>query len=75
MASVAAERTVDPWKDLDWIDARAPRTNHAVVALLSIAAIATGLQWLVALIAFQLVIGLIFCRRFCLACYLYFTVI
>ena len=75
MASVAAERTVDPWKDLDWIDARAPRTNHAVVALLSIAAIATGLQWLVALIAFQLVIGLTFGRRFCLACYLYFTVI
>ncbi len=75
MASTAAARTVDPWNDLDWIDARAPRTNHAFVALLSIVAIATGAEWLVALIAAQLVVGLTFGRRFCLACYLYFTVI
>ncbi len=75
MATAAATRTVDPWKDLDWIDARAPRTNHAVVALLSIIAIATGSEWLVAVIAAQLVVGLTFGRRFCLACYLYFAVI
>ena len=75
MTEAVATRTVDPWKDLDWIDARAPRTNHAVVAVLAILAIATGWEWLVALIALQLVVGLTFGRRFCLACYLYFTVI
>ncbi len=75
MTPVAARRTVDPWNDLDWIDARAPRTNHAVVALLAVVAIATGWEWLVGVIALQLVVGLTFGRRFCLACYLYFTVI
>ncbi len=70
-----AARTVDPWSDLDWIDARAPRTNHAVVALLTIAALATGWEWLVAVVAAQLVVGLTFGRRFCLACYFYFAVI
>lgn len=75
MAATAATRTVDPWHDLDWIDANAPRTNHAVVALVSIAAIATGWEWLVGLIAAQLIVGLTFGRRFCLACYLYFAVI
>lgn len=75
MATATATRTVDPWNDLDWIDARAPRTNHAVVALLTITAIATGSEWLVAATAAQLVIGLTFGRRFCLACYLYFAVI
>ena len=75
MATATTTRTVDPWNDLDWIDARAPRTNHAFVALLSIVAIATGSEWLVGLVAAQLVIGLTFGRRFCLACYLYFVVI
>jgi len=75
VTTAVATRTVDPWKDLDWIDARAPRTNHAVVAVLAILAIATGWEWLVAVIAAQLVVGLTFGRRFCLACYLYFTVI
>ncbi len=75
MAATVAARTVDPWEDLDWIDARAPRTNHAFVALLSIAALTTGWEWLVAVIALQLIVGLTFGRRFCLACYLYFTVI
>lgn len=75
MASAALKRTVDPWRDLDWIDARAPRTNHALVALVTIAALATGWEWLVALIAAQLILGLTLGRRFCLACYLYFVVI
>lgn len=73
--ATAIARIADPWDDLDWIDARAPRTNHAFVALLSITAIATGLQWVVALIAAQLIVGLTFGRRFCLACYLYFAAI
>ena len=68
-------RTVDPWEDLDWIDVRAPRTNHAFVALLSLTALATGWAWLVALVALQLIVGLTFGRRYCLPCVLYFTVI
>ena len=75
MSQTVATRTVDPWTDLNWIDVRAPRTNHAFVAVLAIIAIATGWEWLVGVIALQLVVGLTFGRRFCLACYLYFTVI
>ena len=45
------------------------------MAVLAILAIATGWEWLVAVIAAQLVVGLTFGRRFCLACYIYFTVI
>jgi hypothetical protein len=75
MSPTAVTRTLDPWTDLDWIDARAPRTNHAFVGLLTIAAIVTGWEWLVGVVALQLVVGLTFGRRFCLACYLYFAVI
>lgn len=75
MATTPAHRTVDPWSDTDWIDERGPRANHAFVAVLSITALLTGWEWLVAAIAAQLVVGLTFGRRYCLACYLYFTVI
>ena len=70
-----ARRTVDPYRDLDVIDARAPRTNQAVVALVSVVALATGWWGLVALLALQLVVGLRFGRRFCLPCVLYFQVL
>ena len=75
MASSHLDRTVDPWTDLDWIDERGPRTNHALVALLTIAALATGWEWLVAAVALQLILGLTLGRRFCLACYVYFALI
>jgi ribosomal protein S26 len=75
VATTTSNRTVDPWTDLDWIDERAPRANHAFVAILSITALLAGWEWLVAAIAVQLVVGLTFGRRYCLACYLYFTVI
>jgi len=35
-------RTVDPYRDLDVIDSRAPRFNQAVIGVLSVLAIATG---------------------------------
>ncbi len=57
------------------IDSRAPRTNQAVVGLVSVLAIATGWWWLLALLALQLAIGLTVGRRFCLPCLLYFEVI
>ena len=68
-------RRADPYRDTDVIDARAPRANQTVVALLSLATLLTGSPLFVALQALQLWIGLRFGRRFCLACVLYFEVI
>jgi hypothetical protein len=68
-------RKADPYRDTDVIDSRAPRTNQAVVGLLSVVAVATGWWWLLALLALQLALGLTFGRRVCLACVLYFEVL
>jgi hypothetical protein len=68
-------RSVDPYRDTAVIDSRAPRTNQAVVGVLSVVAVATGWWWLLALLAVQLAVGLVFGRRFCLPCLLYFEVI
>ncbi len=65
----------DPYRDLDVIDSRAPRTNQAVIGVLALVAVATGWWWLLALLAAQLAIGLTFGRRFCLACLAYFELI
>jgi hypothetical protein len=68
-------RSADPYRDLDVIDSRAPRTNQAVIGVLAVVAVATGWWWLLALLAAQLAIGLTFGRRFCLACFAYFELI
>jgi len=68
-------RSADPYRDLDVIDSRAPRTNQAVIGTLSVLAVATGWWWLLALLALQLAIGLTLGRRYCLPCLLYFEVI
>lgn len=73
--SVPFARTADPWKDTDVIDARAPRTNQAIVGLLSLVAFVTGWWAIFGLLAAQLAIGLTFGRRYCLPCLLYFDVI
>lgn len=57
------------------IDARAPRTNQAVVGIVALIAITLGPWWLLALLAAQLAIGLTLGRRYCLPCLLYFEVI
>ncbi|HET7700095.1 MAG TPA: DUF4395 family protein [Candidatus Limnocylindria bacterium] len=67
--------TADPWADTDVIDARAPRTNQAIVAVLSLVALVTGWWVILGLLALQLAIGLRFGRRYCLPCLLYFLVI
>src|SRR3954465_6495040 len=69
------QRKADPYRDLAVIDSRAPRTNQAIVGLLSVVAVAPGWWWLLALLALQLAVGLVFGRRFCLPCLLYFEVI
>ena len=69
------KRTADPYLDTDVIDARAPRTNQAVVGLLALVAVTVGPWWLLALLALQLALGLTFGRRWCLACVFYFEVL
>lgn len=68
-------RRADPYRDLDVIDERGPRTNQAVVAIVSTLGIvfAWPLAW--ALMAAQLAIGLTLGRRFCLPCLLWFEVL
>ena len=68
-------RRADPYRSLQVIDSRAPRTNQAVVGLVSVLAVATGWWWLLALLALQLAVGLTLGRRFCLPCLLYFEVL
>jgi hypothetical protein len=68
-------RSADPYADTQVIDARAPRTNQAVVGVVSLIALVTGAWWLLALLALQLAVGLTFGRRFCLPCVAYFELI
>lgn len=69
------KRLVDPYRDLNVIDARAPRFNQATVGLLAVVAVATGWWWLLAALGAQLVVGLAFGRRFCLPCLVYFELV
>src|SRR6478735_9445382 len=68
-------RTADPYRDLDVIDARAPRANQTVVGLVAVAGVITGEWWLLALLAAQLALGLTMGRRWCLACVAYFELL
>ena len=75
MSSLAFTRTAHPYRDTAVIDARAPRTNQAIVGTLSLLAVLTGWWGILATVALQLAIGLTFGRRYCLPCLLYFEVI
>src|SRR5207237_8500447 len=68
-------RKADPYRDTDVIDARAPRTNQAIVGTLSLLAAITGWWPIFGLLAGQLAIGLLFGRRYCVPCRLYFECI
>lgn len=69
------QRLADPYRDLDVIDSRGPRTNQAVIGLVSLTAVLTGWWWLLAVLALQLALGLTLGRRWCLACVAYFDLI
>ena len=51
-------RRADPYRDLDVIDSRGPRTNQAVIGTLAHVAFHAGWEWLPALIALQLAVAL-----------------
>ncbi len=71
----AQPRTAHPYRDLDVIDARAPRFNQATVGVVSLVAVLTGLWPLLGLLALQLGLGLRFGRQYCLACVAYFELV
>jgi hypothetical protein len=68
-------RTADPYRDLDVVDTRAPRTNQATIGVLSLLAVLTGWWPILGLLALQLAVGLRFGRRWCLPCVVYFELI
>ena len=68
-------RTADPYRDLDMIDANAPRFNQAVIGFLALVAFLTGWGPLLAILAAQLAIGLTLGRRWCLPCVAYFELV
>jgi hypothetical protein len=68
-------RTADPYRDIDVIDARAPRFNQTIVGIGAAVAVLTGFWPILALLAAQLGIGLRFGRRYCLPCVAYFELV
>src|SRR5688572_2450428 len=68
-------RTAHPYRDLDVIDARAPRFNQATVGVVSLVAVLTGWWPLLGLLALQLGIGLRFGRQYCLPCVAYLELV
>ena len=66
---------MDPFEDTEVIDQRAPRTNQAVVAMMTGAAYLLDFWPLVTVMGLQLVIGLSFGRKYCLPCLFYFKVL
>ena len=69
------ERRADPYRDLDVIDARAPRFNQAAIGSLALAAVVTGWWPLLGLLALQFALGLTLGRRWCLPCLAYFELV
>jgi hypothetical protein len=70
-----ADRRAHPYRDLDVIDARAPRFNQAAIGMLALVAVLTGWWPLLGLIALQFALGLTLGRRWCLPCLAYFELV
>ena len=64
-----------PYRDVAVIDSRAPRFNQTVIGVLALVALLTGWWPIVAALALQLAVGLVFGRRFCLPCVVYFELV
>jgi hypothetical protein len=70
-----ANRRAHPYRDLDVIDARAPRFNQAAIGTLALVAVLTGWWPLLGLLALQFALGLTLGRRWCLPCVAYFELV
>jgi hypothetical protein len=70
-----SQRRAHPYRDLDVIDARAPRFNQAAIGTLALLAVVTGWWPLLGLLALQFALGLTLGRRWCLACVAYFELV
>jgi hypothetical protein len=70
-----AYRSVDPYLDTHVIDSRCPRTNQAILGIGALLAFLLQQEWIVVLLALQLIVGLTLGRRFCLPCRLWFDVL
>jgi Domain of unknown function (DUF4395) len=68
-------RSADPYRDLDVIDARAPRFNQLVIGSLALTAFLVDWWPLYAILAVQLALGLTLGRRWCLPCLAYFELV
>src|SRR5213595_2121519 len=68
-------RLADPYRDTGVIDSRAPRFNQATIGTLALVAALLGWGWLAGLLGLQLVVGLVFGRRYCLPCLAYFELV
>ena len=68
-------RSADPYRDLDVIDARAPRFNQLFFGSLSLVAFLVDWWPLYAILAAQLALGLTLGRRWCLPCLAYFELV
>ncbi len=73
--SKVTARLADPYRDLDVIDARAPRFNQAAIGTLALVAFLTGWWPLLGLLALQFAFGLALGRRWCLPCVAYFELV
>jgi hypothetical protein len=72
---MGAARTADPWRDVEVIDAWAPRFNQAVVCIVALVGAVLGWPLAWALMGGQLLVGLTLGRRLCLTCVAYFELI
>lgn len=75
MAAKRYKPSVDPFRDLEVIDQRAPRAVQTTVALMTGAAYLLDFWPLVTLMGLQLIVGLTLGRRFCVPCLFYFKVL
>lgn len=75
MAGKRYKPSVDPFRDLEVIDQRAPRTVQTTAALMTGAAYLFDFWPLVTVMGLQLIVGLTLGRRFCVPCLFYFKVL
>src|SRR4051812_23414886 len=68
-------RLADPYRNTAVIDSRAPRFNQATIGTIALVAAVLGWGWLAGLLGLQLVVGLVFGRRYCLPCVAYFELV